>query len=210
MIRSFALGAAALLVTASLAFADPQLIVSYRDGVPHVQIEGEYAHSTYTILRSTHAEGPFAPISQHDILCLGACFVEDRSALPDIDYFYRFDLVLPNGSLVSYGPYRVTHSSAVLRSARARVFPNPAAGPATLELFLAGETAQAGLVVEAALFDAQGRRVCDLYRGALPRGITSLQWDGRDASGRTLGAGLYFLRFSTPIGRSVTRVLRTQ
>jgi hypothetical protein len=210
MIRSITLGVAALLVTASLAFADPQLIVSYRDGVPHVQIEGDYAHSTYTISRATGAEGPFAPISQHDILCLGACFVEDRSALPDIDYFYRFDLALPDGSLVRYGPYRVTYSSAVLRPARARVFPSPASGPVTLELYLAGEAAQAGLVVEVALFDAQGRRVRDLYRGTLPRGLTSLPWDGRDASGRTLGAGLYFLRFSTPIGRCVTRVLRTR
>lgn len=209
MMRSITLAAVALFVTATLAFADPRLVVSYRDGIPQVQIEGDYAHSTYTILRASRAEGPFAPITQHDILCLGPCFTEDRTALPGVDYFYRFDLLLGDGSLVSYGPYRVTYSSALLRVAFARVYPNPASGPATLELFLAGEAAQAGLPVEAALFDTQGRRVRMLYRGTLPRGLTSLPWDGRDAAGRSLGPGLYFLRFTTPLGRSVTRVLRT-
>jgi len=210
MIRAFTLSAALLLVTASLAFADPRLTVSYRDGVPRVSIEGDYTHSTYTVLRASRADGPFTPITQHDILCLGACFADDYTALPDVDYAYRFDLVLADGSLVSYGPYRVTWSSALLKTAFARIYPNPASGPATVELFLAGEAAQSGLPVEAVLFDAQGRRVRDLYRGTLPRGLTSLPWDGRGAGGRALGPGFYFLRFTTPIGRSTTRVLRTR
>lgn len=209
MIRRTAPALAVLLLTAGLAFADPAVHVSYRDGVPRVQIEGDYAHSTYTIQRATRAEGPFAPITRHDVLCLGTCFVEDHTALPEIEYHYRFDLVLPGGDLVSYGPYRITHSRAALQPARARVFPNPGSGPVTIELTLAGEAAQAGLAVRASVFDAQGRRVRDLYRGTLPRGLTSLPWDGRDDAGATLGPGLYFLRFSTPIGRSVTRVLRT-
>lgn len=210
MIRRIAPAVLALVLTTSLAFADPALQVTYRDGIPRVAIEGDYAHSTYTILRSTHADGPFAPITRHDVLCLGACFVEDVSALPEIDYYYRFDLILPEGSLVSFGPYRVTHSSAVLRPARVTVFPNPGSGTATLEMTLAGGAAQSGLAVEATLFDAQGRRVRELYRGTLPRGLTSLPWDGRDAGGASLDPGVYFLRFSTPIGRSVTRVLRTR
>jgi hypothetical protein len=210
MIRRMLPALAALLLTASPAFADPQLLVSYRSGVPHVQIEGDYAHSTYTILRATRAEGPFAPITRHDVLCLGTCFAEDHTALPDIEYWYRFDLALASGALVSYGPYRVTYSGAVLRPARAQVFPNPGSGPVTVELTLAGEAAQGGIAVQASLFDAQGRRVRDLYRGSLPRGLTSLPWDGRDDAGAWLGPGLYFLRFTTPIGSSVTRVLRTR
>lgn len=210
MIRSLTLSVAALLVSASLAFAEPNLILSYPDGVPKVQIEGDYAHSTYTVLRAEGEQGAYAPVSAHDILCLGTCFALDTGALPNVDYRYRFDLVLADGSMVSYGPYRVTYSPAVLRLAQARVYPNPAAGPATIELRLAGGAAQPGLKVDASLFDAQGRRVRSLYRGVLPRGITSLAWDGRDDGGRALETGVYFLRFSTPLGRSVTRVLRTQ
>ncbi len=210
MIRSFALSVAALLVTASLAFAEPNLILTYPDGVPRVQIAGDYAHTTYTVMRATGDQGAWAAISQYDILCLGTCFADDVTALPGVAYRYRFDLVLPDGALVSYGPYRVTYSASVLQLARARVYPNPATGPATVELRLAGAAAQPGVQVDAALFDAQGRRVRALYRGTLPRGITSLAWDGKDDSGRSLGAGVYFLRFSTPLGRSVTRVLRTQ
>jgi hypothetical protein len=37
-----------------------------------------------------------------------------------------------------------------------------------------------------------------------------MQWDGLDERGRTLGPGLYFLRFSTPAGNSITRVMRSR
>jgi flagellar hook assembly protein FlgD len=104
----------------------------------------------------------------------------------------------------------VSFSSKLLRVVQARVYPNPASGPATLEFYLAGEASQAGLSADASLFDAQGRRVRNLFRGTLPRGMTSMQWDGLDERGRTLGPGLYFLRFSTPAGNSITRVMRSR
>jgi hypothetical protein len=210
LIRSVLLSVTALLLSATLVAADPNLLVTYPGGVPKVQIEGDYAHSTYTILRATKELGPYVAITSHNVLCLGSCFADDRTALPAVDYYYRFDLALPNGTLASYGPYLVSFSSKLLRVVQARVYPNPASGPATLEFYLAGEASQAGLSADASLFDAQGRRVRNLFRGTLPRGMTSMQWDGLDERGRTLGAGLYFLRFSTPAGNSVTRVMRSQ
>jgi hypothetical protein len=210
VIRSVLPAALALAIAAGAALADPRLIVDYRDGVPIVQIEGDYAHTTYTVHRAGGADPDFAPITRHDVLCLGACFVEDVTAVADVEYQYRFDLLPPGGAPVSYGPYRVTHPRALLRPARARVFPNPGSGPATIELSLAGGAALTGLPASAALFDAQGRRMLEVYSGTLPRGTTSFAWDGRDAAGRPLGPGLYFLRFATPAGSSVTRVLRTR
>ena len=199
----------ALLVSAHLAFADPDLRVTYVSGVPRVQIAGDYSHATYTISRANRADGPFAAITQQDILCLGSCFADDRTALPDVDYYYRFDLVLGDGTIERFGPYPVNYPRALLHMVASRVYPNPGTGPTTIELYLAGESAQRGVRTDASLFDAQGRRVRQFFRGTLPRGLTSLAWDGMDDAGHPLRSGVYFLRFGTPLGNSVTRVLRT-
>jgi FlgD Ig-like domain len=206
--RAIVLTIVALFVSAHLAFADPDLRVSYVNGVPRVQIAGDYSHATYTISRANRGNGPFTAITQQDVLCLGSCFADDRTAVPDVDYYYRFDLVLGDGTIERFGPYRVAYSRALLHVVGSRVYPNPGTGPTTIELFLAGESTLPGVRSDASLFDAQGRRVRQFFRGTLPRGLTSLAWDGMDDAGRPLHAGIYFLRFGSSLGNSVTRVLR--
>jgi FlgD Ig-like domain len=208
--RSLILAAAAVLITASLVFAEPNIFVRYSNGVPRVQLEGDYAHSTYSVFRATRSDGPYDAITNRDILCLGDCFAEDRTAVPGVTYFYRFDLLLGDGTLAHFGPYAVTFSPAQVRPVATRVYPNPMTGPATIEFFLGGTADQAGVQADASLFDAQGRRIRRVFHGTLPRGLTSLQWDGRDDAGRALRPGFYFLRFATPTGTAVTRVLRAQ
>jgi hypothetical protein len=44
------------------------------------------------------------------------------------------------------------------------------------------------------LFDLRGREVRVLVDGALPAGPQSLPFDGRDAHGRRLSAGMYYAR----------------
>ena len=46
-----------------------------------------------------------------------------------------------------------------------------------------------------AIYDLSGRRRRTLAEGVLPAGAHELRWDLADASGRALGAGLYFARF---------------
>ena len=46
------------------------------------------------------------------------------------------------------------------------------------------------------VFDAAGRRVATLVDGALPAGPGAALWNGRDASGRAAGPGVYFYRLS--------------
>jgi len=60
--------------------------------------------------------------------------------------------------------------------------------------------------VEVAVFDATGRRIRTLLSGRAPAGSLPLTWDGLDDRGRRAGAGVYFLRASTP-GASATRRL---
>lgn len=44
------------------------------------------------------------------------------------------------------------------------------------------------------VFDVAGRRVRSLLSGAVPAGLQTVAWDGRDARGRAVAAGTYFLR----------------
>jgi len=42
------------------------------------------------------------------------------------------------------------------------------------------------------VFDTAGRKIRTLVHGIHPAGRYSLQWDGKDDSGRTVGSGIYF------------------
>jgi hypothetical protein len=72
---------------------------------------------------------------------------------------------------------------------------------AELELTLADDE-----WVDVSVVDVQGRRVCALLNGALKSGFWSIQWDGRDARGRIVPAGLYLVLAVSSSGRTALRV----
>lgn len=59
--------------------------------------------------------------------------------------------------------------------------------------------------VSLAVLDLTGRRVSVVHEGEMGAGTHSLRWNAQDRTGRTLAAGLYFVRFSTA---GLTRVER--
>ena len=69
--------------------------------------------------------------------------------------------------------------------------PNPF-NPRTTISFELRESAQ----ISICLFDAAGRRVTRLAGGSFAAGAHDLIWDGRDESGRAVGAGTYILRLN--------------
>lgn len=71
---------------------------------------------------------------------------------------------------------------------RLRVSPNPGT-PSTVS-FTIPEKSE----VEVGIYDLQGRRVVQLFRGVLEAGTHTRRWDGRDASGRRMVAGVYYYR----------------
>lgn len=81
--------------------------------------------------------------------------------------------------------------------------PNPFTGATTLRLETRVPLPRARLE----LFDARGRRVRVWEAGDLAPGATSLVWDGTDAAGRPVAAGVYYLRAVSPAGAGA--VLRT-
>ncbi len=77
--------------------------------------------------------------------------------------------------------------------------PNPAAGPRTIRFALA-RAGHAKLTV----LDAAGRRVATVLDEARGEGMTQVTWDGRDAAGRAVAPGVYFVKLEAN-GESRTR-----
>lgn len=208
--RTFPLAIAAVALNATLAFATPQVRVQSIDGVARVELVGDYPQSRYTVFRALSAGGDYAPVTAFDVLCLGPCFVEDPEARAGSTYWYRFDFVAPDGSRASFGPYAVTIPAIAARALVARVVPNPARGPATIEVHLAGSSGADPVPAEVRILDLQGRVVRTLVAAPLPRGLSRIDWDGRDAAGRPAGAGAYFVTVRTPLGDARTRLIRVR
>jgi hypothetical protein len=83
--------------------------------------------------------------------------------------------------------------------------PNPSAGAVTIRCLVPMRTPA---TVE--IFDASGRLVRRLHDGELPAGETPLSWDGRDDMGRTVPAGVYHAKVTTPAGETSGRVVLTR
>ncbi len=62
--------------------------------------------------------------------------------------------------------------------------------------------------VDVSVFDVAGAKVRQLYRGAHPAGEIQLSWDGRNAEGRAVAPGVYFVRTTLASESRVLKVLR--
>ena len=107
---------------------------------------------------------------------------------PDVQYYF---LGVPEGHAKDF---------ATLTPAR----PTPARGTVTLSLTLprAGDVALE-------VYDAAGRHVQTLVRGALPPGRHEVTWDGRGRDGGAAAPGLYFVRGRAdgrPLARRIVRL----
>lgn len=100
-------------------------------------------------------------------------------------------------------PVSVGDANKAPRLALSVPMPNPSRGRAQVTLDLPGAAR-----VDIAVFDAAGRRVTTLLEGDIPAGRRSLIWDGTDARGRRVNAGVYWMRASTNNSRATQRVVR--
>ncbi len=186
----------------------PGVDVRVIGGDLRVTLQGSYAGAWFQVARSTAAAGPFAALASQPTLCTGDCFVVDAQADPGRTYWYRFDLTDPAGGLQSFGPFPVSVPRIPLA---VRAFPNPFRDEVRLELSVPGPSSSGTTVTaRARVLDLQGRVVRELATGPLSRGATAIAWDGRDAHGRAVGAGLYVVELVTPNGRASTRVARVR
>jgi hypothetical protein len=71
--------------------------------------------------------------------------------------------------------------------------PNPFNPVTTIRFDVAKRSA-----VKLAVYNVQGQLVCVLVERRMDPGRHEIEWDGRDASGRSVASGVYFYRLMTP------------
>jgi hypothetical protein len=71
-----------------------------------------------------------------------------------------------------------------------RVMPNPATQALSIDFALPSASAD----VELSVFDMQGRRIAELFRGEAPAGPSRATWDLRDLEGSRVRPGIYLAR----------------
>ena len=114
----------------------------------------------------------------HDDLEIGAGTAQDldQNGIPD---------ECEGVTVVGVDPVSDGASGLELGPAR----PNPTSGPTSVAFVLRRRTA-----VEVTVYDVAGRVVRRLADGSRDAGAHVVRWNGRDAEGRSVGAGTYFLR----------------
>jgi hypothetical protein len=85
----------------------------------------------------------------------------------------------------------------------------PAPNPFTAATRIAFTLAREGPAV-LRVFDVRGRAVRTLARGTLAAGPHAIAWDGRDARGARVSAGIYFVRLESGGASGTCRVARMQ
>jgi hypothetical protein len=88
---------------------------------------------------------------------------------------------------------------------RLAVLANPFGSTLSLRLDLGRPAA-----VRWSVFDVNGRRVASREHGTLGGGAHRISWDGRDRSGRDVGAGIYWIRVEAGDRRIVRQVVRVK
>jgi hypothetical protein len=96
--------------------------------------------------------------------------------------------VLPWTPQTSAGEVAVAPARTWIR----QVAPNPTRDSSLIDFELGRRES-----VRLALYDASGRRVRDLLSADLEAGPHTAKWDGRDAAGRRVAAGVYFAKLET-------------
>ncbi|MCC7141737.1 MAG: T9SS type A sorting domain-containing protein [Candidatus Eisenbacteria bacterium] len=122
-----------------------------------------------------------------------------------------FDLGLTGGNgLLSHllfdlqmgtNPSDVNGGLLITQVELAKPAPNPAPGRSQIGFALPVRT-----TVDLGVYDASGRRVATLARGAMDAGIHGVNWTGRDDAGHELASGIYLIKLATDRGTQTERL----
>jgi hypothetical protein len=176
-----------------VAFSD--LVATSRDDGVHLEWRAEPGADTFAIDRRRQDESSWQrlPATIAAATTAGAhdyAFV-DRDAEAGARLEYRIVARMPQGEDEFSAVIAVEHTAARAVSALGAVTPQPFRAGGSIEFSLR----DAG-PVDLVVYDSAGRRVAVLRRGTFSAGRHTVGWDGRDAAGRRVPAGVYFCRFT--------------
>jgi hypothetical protein len=99
---------------------------------------------------------------------------------------------------------RLSNGGSIVAYEVRRPYPSPSGGQVTVEFTIAPEHSDH---VTVDVFDVAGRRVRSIVGQTLPRGWYRTTWDGRNANGRMVAAGTYFVRVQAGVFQKVEKVV---
>ncbi len=106
------------------------------------------------------------------------------------------------GNIYRFTAGGIAEGASVLVTRLDRVFPNPVRNRATISYSLGRKQKMA-----VSLYDVSGRRLRTLVQAVQAPGRYELQWNATDDRGRSLSAGIYFLKLETGDARSVKKAV---
>jgi len=159
------------------------------------------AGTVFYVTRAVRAEGPYRTVST-GIHGEGPFRWTDPEPQSD-EPWYRVEARLRDGGLELLGPVELRDLGTTPRLLPAT--PNPFRSGAVVSFDLP----EAGRV-RVEVIDVRGRRVAVLGDALLPAGLHEIPWNGTDDEGRTVAAGVYFLRLRTAGAMAVQRLVRVQ
>jgi hypothetical protein len=127
----------------------------------------------------------------------------DATVEPGAAYAYRLEVVERWGGVSDHGPWEVTVPTQPRSNRLELPRPNPCAGVLTIDYTVGADRGTVAIGV----YDVAGRLVTTLRRGPAPAGDDSVTWDGRNASGDDVAAGVYFIRATIGAARLERKVV---
>ena len=194
------------LVTPATSVADGVICDAVAEG-EHVVLRWTIASLAdidgFNIQRALSPEGPFSSINEVPVAPCSLCEYEDATVWPGTEFWYRLSAVTAGGEdrLVA-GPVFV-RTSGTFSFALGEPYPNPASSCATVTLDL-GENCS---MVRFGVYDVSGRLVRLISDGPRARGRYVEHWDGGDASGRPVAAGVYLIKADTDAWTGASKVV---
>ena len=163
---------------------------------PHAGVEG------FNVWRALSPDGPSDLINDAPLAPSTPSVFEDATVWPGTEFWYRLGALAGGNEVVLAGPVPV-RTSGTLTFALGQASPNPSSRGTAITLDLARECARVRLEVH----DISGRVVRVLVDGSRPGGRFIERWDGADASGRPVAAGVYFVRATAGTWTSARKVV---
>ena len=158
----------------------------------------------FLVHRARGGSGEFEPLEQSPLPVLGEREHLETDTPPAPGFYrYRLEIVNRDGTSDWEGPVTLEVPQTPTRLAWVSAAPNPFGQQVRLELRVA-RTGEAQVIT----YDLGGHEVAVLHRGRLEAGRHAFEWTGKNRAGRTVPAGVYWLKASAGGETATMRVVK--